>query len=439
MRRDDPTDGGGNARLRLVACLLLATAAAGCADAPTASEVRTARNERRTANGTRSGDRIARIETALGRATDFLVARQSNDGLWRSEVYGPFRAGDALTAAVAGALLEVASPAWPRAEAAVAQAREAVAAFVDEQGQIRAPPGGLASPTYAAAGAVIVLAGEQDERYAAARNAWLAYLSERQLTESLGWSEADAEFGGWGYAADLPRKPAEGVPLGNLAEPNLSATVFAMRAMRVAGMAADTPAMRKALAFVRRCQNFALYDARSNTEFDDGGFFFMLNDPVRNKAGVAGVDGHSRTRFISYGSTTADGLRGLQLADRSDDGARLRAAWRWMQDHFSATDHPGAYAPDRVAAQASVYFYYCQAMAEALADGPPVVVNQEQRNAWAAALADALLVRQRPDGSWINTAVDVREDDPLVATSMAVGALAKCRAVLIKTGAVSAK
>jgi len=43
------------------------------------------------------------------------------------------------------------------------------------------------------------------------------------------------------------------------------------------------------------------------------------------------------------------------------------------------------------------------------------------------ALADELLRRQEADGSWVNAAGEVREDDPLVATPLAVGALAGCR------------
>jgi hypothetical protein len=45
---------------------------------------------------------------------------------------------------------------------------------------------------------------------------------------------------------------------------------------------------------------------------------------------------------------------------------------------------------------------------------------------WAELLAAALIERQRFDGSWANAAVDVREDDPLVATSLAVISLSTC-------------
>src|SRR5205807_5753523 len=67
--------------------------------------------------------------------------------------------------------------------------------------------------------------------------------------------------------------------------------------------------VRKAGVFVRRCQNWADNCELRDSRFDDGGFFFLPDDPTRNKAGEAGTDRTGRTRFVSYGSTTADGLR----------------------------------------------------------------------------------------------------------------------------------
>ena len=49
---------------------------------------------------------------------------------------------------------------------------------------------------------------------------------------------------------------------------------------------------------------------------------------------------------------------------------------------------------------------------------------------WAEALADELIWRQAECGSWTNPAGAQREDDPLVATSMAMSALAICRTSL---------
>src|SRR5581483_10149394 len=112
----------------------------------------------------------------------------------------------------------------------------------------------------------------------------------------------DRAYGGWGYAHALPRKPRPGEFGDLLTESNLSATVFALEALRAAGATADDPAFGKALRFVRRCQNYTDDPAGGDADFDDGGFFFMHDDPLRNKAGVAGTDRAGRERFASYGS-----------------------------------------------------------------------------------------------------------------------------------------
>jgi hypothetical protein len=91
--------------------------------------------------------------------------------------------------------------------------------------------------------------------------------------------------------------------------------------------------------------------------------------------------------------------------------------------------HPGKFPAGRDAVQASLFFYYCWSLAQTMThlggDGPVMW-------SWAEALAGELVRRQRPDGCWINDAVEVREDDPLVATSLAVEALARCRRVLLE-------
>jgi squalene-hopene/tetraprenyl-beta-curcumene cyclase len=204
----------------------------------------------------------------------------------------------------------------------------------------------------------------------------------------------------------------------------LSATAFALEALRAAGHPGDDPAFRRALPFLCHCHNFAADPAGRDSAFDDGGFFFVLGDPPRNKAGVAGADCRGRERFASYGSATADGLRALLACGLPRDGARVTAARHWLADHFSAAAHPGRFGPGRRALQASVYFYWCWSAAHALAAAGGGDVP------WAEALAAELVRRQRPGGSWVNDAVEVREDDPIVATALAAGALSICRSRL---------
>jgi hypothetical protein len=77
--------------------------------------------------------------------------------------------------------------------------------------------------------------------------------------------------------------------------------------------------------------------------------------------------------------------------------------------------------------QASVYFYWCWSAAHALAAAVAGDVT------WAELLAEELVRRQRWGGSWVNDAVEVREDDPILATALAAGALSICRSEIDKT------
>ena len=54
----------------------------------------------------------------------------------------------------------------------------------------------------------------------------------------------------------------------------------------------------------------------------------------------------------------------------------------------------------------------------------------ERTAAWAQALVKGVIARQQQDGRWENPVPTMRENDPTVATAMAVSALAEARIVL---------
>ena len=379
-----------------------------------------------------------RINSALVSAGKFLAAEQSPDGAWRSKVYGPFRDGPSLTPYVLTCVYLL--PRGDTTAGALRHGHEYVSSLLDEHGRLREP---LISPVYTAAPAswVAMFAGASP-RDLRARDAWLRYLRGRQLDASLGWKESDAPFGGWGYSAAVPHKPAPGEPSPPLVESNLSATVYALGALRCADVPPDDPAYRNVLAFVRRCQNFSDDPAARDARFDDGGFFFIPGDAAKNKAGVAGVDRSGRTRFHSYGSMTADGVRALLHAGLPPASPRVVAGRRWLEENFRADTNPGVFEPDREVLRGATYYYYCWSVAHGFLHLGVREVRAAQGGregepvAWAEALAAELLARQRPDGSWSNRFTDSREDDPLVATPAAAAALVICRRVI--TGDVAA-
>jgi squalene-hopene/tetraprenyl-beta-curcumene cyclase len=378
-----------------------------------------------------AGDASARrADAALQKAARYLVSKQSPDGTWRSETYGAMRDGPSLTPLVMSALLFL-PQAGADGQAALGKGAEYLAAFAGDDGRLKVQARELLFPVYTAASAsrVLVLV-ERSPRNVLAQQAWLAYLRGRQLNESLDWQPADPEYGGWGYALDVPRKPAPGKPKEVLHESNLAATVFALAALRSAKVPAGDPAYAQALGFVKRCQNFSDDPAAADPKFDDGGFFFIPGDAAQNKAGVAGTDRFGRARFHSYGTMTADGLRALLRCGLAENHPRVVAARNWLTQNFSAAHNPGAFAADRAVLQDATWYYWTWAASHAfLALHLQRFHSREGSVAWPEAFARELLARQRPDGSWGNRFTDAKEDDPLVATSWAAAALAIGRAM----------
>jgi Prenyltransferase and squalene oxidase repeat len=371
------------------------------------------------------------VDRALDAALGFLIHSQSSDGAWRSPTYGVFNDGLSLTPVVLKAVTfgpEVAGSVTARRRGA-----DYLVARVRADGSIDDGPIGMTYPVYTASASVIALSHLDFPASRVARDAWLRELRRRQLTEELGWQPDDPAFGGWGYSIEPPsRRDAVREP-GSQVDADLSSTLFAIGALRIAGVGADEPAIRKALTFIERCQNLALSAEDGDPRYDDGGFFFTQTDPVRNKAGVAGTDRHGRVRYHSYGSATADGLRALLRCGLAQDHPRVLAARAWLEGHFSAAFHPGTFESAREVDRDATFFYYAWSVAHAFRSlGIKEIRSQGQSVAWAEALSQELIYRQRRDGSWTNRFTASKEDDPLVATSFAAGALGICRTFLAR-------
>jgi squalene-hopene/tetraprenyl-beta-curcumene cyclase len=350
-------------------------------------------------------------EAEFAKGVLYLLKQQSRDGAWRSDVYATFKDGTALTPLVLCALLDASDAGVGPAENAVVRKKAAtwLAKFAKPDGTIDPGPDGLEYPVYTAALTVKALSHPENAEHRAARDAWVKYLFDRQLTEKLAWKPEDKQYGGWGYCRVIPQKLAPNVIGPPLIESNLSATVSALEALKAAGeLDADTA--KKSEVFVRRCQN------------EDGGFHFIYDDPVRNKAGSPDPPGSRDARFHSYGSTTADGLRALVLCGGS--GPPLHAARAWLAKNFRADTHPGVYVKAHEPNREAVYYYYAASVAKTLLR---VGAKEAGGTDWAAELAAELAKRQRDDGSWANPVELVRENEPLVATANAVTALAKCK------------
>lgn len=354
----------------------------------------------------------ARIDASLARAARFLAEAQSPDGSWRSAAYGMYRDGPVLTPYVMSALFFL-----PEGRDAFRRGVDYLLGWAGRED--------LPYPVLTATMASRAVALEtRDERRLRAQETFLKLARDRQLTERLGWSPEDPEYGGWGFSLEPPLKPAPGSLRPPFFESNLLATVFGLAALRSARVPTSDPAWSKALVFVKRCQNWEDDPAKRDDRFDDGGFFFIPGDEAQNKAGNAGSDRLGRKRFRSYGTMTADGLRALLQCGLPKEHPRVAAALGWLERNFSASRNPGDFEKGREVLRDGMYYYWAWSAAHAFARAgvPPA--------RWAEPLAGELLRRQGGDGAWRNPFTAATEDDPLVATPWAASALEIARQAL---------
>lgn len=232
----------------------------------------------------------------------------------------------------------------------------------------------LSYPTY----------GDADLSRIGPPNKWIERLRSQQLHFD---ENGDPRVGGWAYPAP---------PLADVREGNTSSTAYAVCALRDGGIDASDPALVSALKFILHSQN------------DDGGFTF--GPESANKAGATN----------SYGSATADGLRAMLACGLPPRDSHVTRATDWLKNHFDVESIPGEYTPDRAPLRNGNYFYYLAVLTDAFERA------HVDRSFWSGPIADALLQRQLPDGSWRNDISSGKEDEPLVATGLALQALARC-------------
>jgi hypothetical protein len=342
------------------------------------------------------------------RGAEFLTRHQSADGAWRSSHYGCFREGDSLTPVALHTLSRcpqsaVVVDAIKRGAAWLDSLTDRIARSGEPWAELRYP---LSTASYAAR----FYRGRGEAVRAAV---WADCIENLQLTTRLGWSENDPCFGGW---SDAPRPPGRvaGAQVPDMLNPNLSATAYAVQGLAACGRRAAALIARP---FVLRCQNDGA-GSSCGSSVDDGGFFFVLNDPARNKAGTAGTDCTGRSRYRSYGSATCDALLALFAMGTPGDETNISSALDWLSERSAEFAHPGDWPADRAYSGRALIFYYAQGFAQVLRCAQMPWTTRARR-----VLRTGLALQQKPDGSWSNSDPESCEDDPLVATAFALQAL----------------
>jgi len=409
--------------LSLTAC----QPAASIADRPLPSPARTGAPD--------VDDRASELSTAremLRRAAHWLRGQQAADGGWHSPQYGLLRSGQACTPFVLDALAGVPADLWdgdpPERDAAL----DFIVRHVNRQGVLGvADPDVLEYPNYATAYALICLraANRPADVELAARMA--RYLAGEQYGEGRGIPPDSPAYGGWGFGGVLAA--------GQTGHMDLAHTRRVLQALAAIDVSPEEAAAHRQL--LRRAQRFlAVVQRRAGTEHlqpwppeeaapgvdrptsasgvsCDGGFYFSPIVLAANKGRHEPPGAGAGPYYRSYATATCDGLLALLAAGVAADDPRVQDARQWLRAHprldypeGMPVDHPEPWGD-------ALQFYHLAVRAEVYASvGGPA--------GWREQLSGALRRQQRADGSFRNDRSPLmKEDDPLLATTLAVIAL----------------
>lgn len=335
-----------------------------------------------------------KYDPAWKKATAFLLKAQAEDGSW-----GRRMGKTGITACVLEAL--TLAPAASRTAAVKPALEKAAAYLVKHQQQDGSIVDGRAPRNYCTALAVMALCKFDRKKYAP------------QIAKATDWIKRQQHS----VAAGAPNPNVGGIGYDSSARADLSNTWLALDALKAAGVPPDDPVWKAAARFVKRCQNSTEVNDLKQNVGDDGGAVYR---PGESPAGERTLrDG--RKVPLSYGSMTYAMMISYLWCDLKKDSQAVRIAAKWLARNWAVDRNPNA----KQNGQQGLYYYY-RVMSKSLAAyGEKKFAGRD----WARELADAIVKRQREDGSWLN-AKDRYEGDPLLVTAYSLTALATCQQAL---------
>ncbi|MDX1407097.1 MAG: hypothetical protein R3330_03160 [Saprospiraceae bacterium] len=336
----------------------------------------------------------------LQHACSYLWSQQGEDGGWHSSTHGILQGGVALTPFITWHLMQAVSGTNQPPRGSLQRALDFIRQTLeDEEGQ----PLVLEYPNYAAAYALRVMhhyGVPADTQYV---HQLQGYLIKQQFTRQRGIDEDHPAFGGWGFGET-------GLPPGQAGHVDISHTRRILQALSDV-LPAEHPVFTHAMIYLQRHQNFVSAGHPGNHH--DGGFFTSMHTAYTNKSRQYATD---PPRWESYATATADGLLGWLALRRTHD-ARVQAAVNWLEEHDAISHVEGIPEEDPAQWHLVMRYYHLAVRSEALS-------AVGCRGPWCLQVKQLLTNEQLPDGSFVNPlGAPNKEDDPLLATTLAVVAL----------------
>jgi squalene-hopene/tetraprenyl-beta-curcumene cyclase len=357
---------------------------------------------------------VAEARQVADRALKYLVAQQKPSGSFQRSDREP----PAVTALVLQGLAH--SPDFgARSEAA----QKAVAYLAG----VQQANGGIYRDmlaNYNTAIAISALAALDDPAQKDRIDRAVGYLKGVQFSDAIAGAKGakidPSLAGGWSYGG--PRGGA----------PDVSNTAIVLDALHDSGLKPDDPAYQNALKFLSKLQNNSETNP-AKWAGNDGGFIYNPGSGGEgNSAAGEFTTADGKRALRSYGSMTYAGLKSMIYAGLSKDDPRVKAAWGWVESHWTLDEHPGMREAGADTAKDGIFYYY-NTLAKALAVyGEPVIKDKTgQSHDWRLELIAKLASIQKPDGSFAGQPKWM-EDSPIIATAMATLAVETALADLEK-------
>jgi squalene-hopene/tetraprenyl-beta-curcumene cyclase len=336
------------------------------------------------------------------KAIAYLKEHQGPDGAW-SEDKSPGVTGIALTGMLQTGKVTAKDP-------AAEKALKYIESLINrKEGHIAGKDPKVQLKNYVTCVNVMALQAADRDSYKQVVDDAVKFLKNLQWDEGEGKDPKDDFYGGAGYDSK--------------SRPDLSNTQFFIDSLVAAGVSKDDPALKKAMIFVKRCQNYKGEgsDQPWQSKIDDGSFIYSPAAGGQTKSqDQPGPDGS----LPGYGSMTYAGIKSMIYCGATKDDPRVKRAYEWIQKNYNVEKNPGM--PDVRAKWGLFYYYHTMAKTLDVMGVDEVQDASGNKHDWRADITAALAKLQKPDGSWVNDA-HWMESDPNLITGYALMALSHCK------------
>ncbi|MBI4844434.1 MAG: terpene cyclase/mutase family protein [Nitrospirae bacterium] len=319
-----------------------------------------------------------RVKKSIDNAMHWLRANQQKNGSWSDNV--------GVTSLVVIAYMKSPRAYNEEDDPFVRDGIKFILSNVKEDGSIYKDP----PSSYNTMLALLALSATKNPKYADVIKKAQDYLVRIQSDEEEGYKPEDKYFGGIGYGGDE--------------RPDLANLQYALEALKESGLPKDSPVWEKAITFINRCQNRSESNDQAWVK-DDGGFIYSPKQTFVPD-------------YVSYGSMTFSGMKGLIFADVPKDDPRVKAAFDWVQKNYNLNENINFGVK-------ALYFYYDTfSKALSLYGEKYITTKDGVKHDWYLELAEKLMSLQDKEGFWVNTQdTEYWEGNKDLATAHAILAL----------------